>query len=212
MKNLYLPIAIIAAAVVIGGVMLYTNIPKSEEPNKKEVQKVEFNIEERHTWGNAAALVTIVEFSDFQCSYCQRFHPTVKQITTDYPDQVRWVYKHFPLDQIHSNARPAAEASECAAEQEKFWEFADGLFENQSLLDENLYKELAGNLGLDMEQFDDCLVSRKYKDRVEADYQEGIKIGVRGTPGNFINGLSIPGAVPYATLKTAVENALDKNK
>ena len=164
--------------------------------------------EEDHIRGNSEASVTIIEFSDFQCPFCARFHPTVKQILNDYPDQVRWVYKHFPLDSIHPEARPSAEASECAAEQGKFWEFADGLFENQSRLGSNLYKEIASDIGLDVSQFESCVSSRKYKDHVEADLQEGIKSGITGTPGSFINGEKISGAVPYDSLKASVERAL----
>lgn len=227
-KNIYLiALAIIIAGVIIAGAIVYTKSPQPAELSQKsgtaqfvspedskgesetgEGAKTEFTItEEEHIRGNPEAPVTIVEFSDFQCPFCQRFHPTVQQILENYPNQVRWVYKHFPLG-FHEQAQPAAEASECAAEQEKFWEFADGLFENQPRLGENLYKELAQNLGLNMGQFEECLSSRKYKDHVQADYQEGIATGVRGTPGNFVNGESIPGAVPYETLKAAVERSL----
>jgi protein-disulfide isomerase len=91
--------------------------------------------DEDYVKGNVSAPVTIVEFSDFQCPFCQRFHPSVQQIVNEYGDQVKWVYKHFPLDQIHPQARPAAEAAECVAEQkgnEGFWEFTDTLFEIQA--------------------------------------------------------------------------------
>lgn len=221
-KSQYLtPIAIIVAGLIIGGVIIYTKTPSSQElktasvanqENQKESSKVEFTITEKdHIRGNPEALVTIVEFSDFQCPFCQRFHPTLKQILENYPDQVKLVYKHFPLDQIHSEARPSAEASECVYEQkgnDGFWQFADGLFENQSRLGLDLYKELAIDLSLDMNKFEDCFIQRKYKDQVESDYQEGIKIGVRGTPGSFVNGVLVSGAVPYETLKAAVEKAL----
>jgi len=224
MKNLAVPIAIIIAGLIIAGAIVYTQgsqkagLTKKSEPTKevlpkeKASPKTELTISERdHIRGNPDSPVTIVEFSDFQCPFCQRFHPTVQQILKDYPDKVRWVYKHFPLDQIHPQARPAAEASECVWEQkgnDGFWQFADLLFENQSKLGEGLYKELAGNLGLNLDQFNNCLSSRKYKDKVEADYQEGIKAGVQGTPGSFVNGEAVSGAVPYETLKAAVEKAL----
>lgn len=214
-KNSYLiPLAIVIAGLIIAGAIVYTKSPqqKVELPKQKAETKTGFTISDKdHVRGNPEAKVTVVEFSDFQCPFCARFHPTVKQILENYPDQVRWVYKHFPLEQIHQQARPAAEASECVFEQkgnEGFWQFADGLFENQSMLGESLYKELAGNLGLNLDQFNNCLSSRKYKDKVEADYQEGIKAGVRGTPGSFVNGEEIPGAVPYEYLKDAVERAL----
>lgn len=221
-EKLYLPIAIIIGAVIIAGMVFYTKNPQqfSQTPSgslassedQADGSSGQFNVSGNdHIRGNIEAPVTIIEYSDFECPFCSRFHPTMQQVLADYSDQVRWVYKHFPLDQIHAQARPAAEASECVWEQkgnDGFWQFADGLFENQSRLGESFYKELAGNLGLNMDQFNDCVSSRKYKDKVEADYQEGIKAGVRGTPGNFINGKSIPGAVPYSTLKAAVDQAL----
>ena len=215
MKNYYIPISIVIAGLLVSGTVIYTSSQKAGMPEtkkQKEETKTEISISEKdHIRGNQEAKVTIVEYSDFQCPYCRGFHPTVKQILTDYPEEVRWVYKHFPLDSIHVQARPAAEASECVFEQkgnEGFWQFSDGLFENQSRLGEDLYKELASGLSLNMSQFEECVSSRKFKDKVEADYQEGIKVGVRGTPGNFVNGESVPGAVSYQTLKAAVEKAL----
>lgn len=222
-KIFSVPVAIIIAAIIIGGTVLYTN--RDVQPGQPGTARVAPSgaapaaptvklsvTEEDHIRGNIAAPVTIIEFSDFQCPYCARFHPTVKQILEDYPDKVRWVYKHFPLDSIHPQARPSAEASECAAEQGKFWEFADGLLENQSRLSASFYEELAGELGLNSGQFEECVSSRKYKDRVQADSKEGEKAGVRGTPGGFVNGKELGGAVPYSYLKAAVEEALSELK
>lgn len=206
MKNLIIPISIVIAGLIIAGAVVYKKSPSGEQ---KEETKTKITVSEiGQMQGNPEAPVTIVEFSDFQCSFCSSFHPTVKQILEDYSDKVRWVYKHFPLDQTHFQARPAAEASECAAEQGKFWEFAEGLFKNQSKLGKDFYSELALAIGLNTNQFENCLSSRKYKDKVEADYQEGIKAGVRGTPASFVNGELVSGAVPYETLKAAVEKAL----
>jgi len=163
---------------------------------------------EGHSRGNPEASITIVEFSDFQCPYCDVFHPTLKQALSEYPNEVRWVYKHFPLDSIHPQAIPSAEASECAAEQGKFWEFTDILYENQSLLGESFYNQVASQLGLDMAQFENCVSSRKYQDKVKSDYQEGIVAGIRGTPGSLVNGVLVEGAVPYSNLKAAIESML----
>ena len=207
---------ILLALFILISLVSCTSTREVEVASKEELAKPEFKISEKdHIRGNFEASATIVEYSDFQCPFCARFHQTMKQILVDYPEKVRWVYKHFPLDQIHSQARLAAEASECVWEQkgnEGFWQFADGLFENQERLGKSLYQELAEKLGLNMDQFNDCLSSRKYKDKVEADYQEGIKAGVRGTPGNFVNGEAIFGAVPYEILKAAVDGALAKQK
>jgi|TARA_B100001971_G_scaffold203573_1_gene218640 protein-disulfide isomerase len=204
--------AIIALAIIFSGGVSLPSKSGNQPSSQKEEAKAEITVtKENNVQGNFESPVTIIEFSDFQCPFCQSFHPTLQKILAEFPNQVRWVYRHFPLDQIHPQARPAAEASECAAEQGKFWEFADGLFENQSRLGESFYKELASQLGLNSNQFESCISSRKYKDKVESDYQEGIKIGVRGTPGSFINGEPVPGgAVPYNTLKAAVERVLSQ--
>ena len=160
-----------------------------------------------HIRGNVNADITIVEYSDFQCPYCSRFHTTMQEVIENFGDKVRWVYKHFPLDSIHPYARKAAEASECAGEQNKFWEYNDELFVNQSKIKTSFLSEAAQNIGLNVKQFDECLESGKYEDKVEEDYQEGISMGVRGTPGGFINGEELGGAVPYATLEAKI-NAL----
>ena len=166
-----------------------------------------------HTMGNPDAPVTLVEFSDFQCPFCRQFHPTVQQIFNAYEGNVRWVYKHFPLDQIHPQARPAAEASECVAEQggnDAFWAFADALFQNQGKLGGTFYEDLAWEIGLDKEKFRDCFATRKYKDKVEANYQEGVRLGVNGTPGSFVNAVPVRGALPYENIKAIVEGELTK--
>ncbi len=222
-QNPYLiPGAIVIAGIIIAGAVFYNQSLRSPiltpetytgaGPLPSANTKAEITVTEKsHIRGNTGAPVTIVEFSDFQCPFCRSFHPTLQQALADYPDKVRWVYKHFPLDQIHPQARSAAEASECVAEQkgnDGFWQFADALFENQSRLGETLFKELAQNLGLDMAQFESCLASRKYQDVVEADFKEGISLGVLGTPGSFVNGEAVEGAVSYSALKSVVERAL----
>ncbi|MBI4433694.1 DsbA family protein [Candidatus Uhrbacteria bacterium] len=163
-----------------------------------------------HIRGNKDAKVTIVEWSDYQCPFCSRFHPTMRQAMSEYGDKVRWVYRHFPLESIHPNARPAAEAAECAAEQGKFWEFSDQLFEKQESLGSTLYTQLAKDLKLNEKQFASCVSSRKYQQKVANDEQSGLAIGVRGTPASYVNGIEVPGAVPYAQLKSLIDQALSQ--
>lgn len=163
-----------------------------------------------HIRGLKDAKVTIVEWSDFQCPFCSRFHPSLQQALREYPNDVRWVYRHFPLESIHPNARPAAEASECAAEQGKFWEYGDKLFERQTELGPDLYAKLAKELGLDTAKFGACVKDRKYQQRVRDDEQAGLTVGVQGTPGSFVNGVELPGAVPYVQVKAAIDAALAK--
>lgn len=206
---------IMATALLIFSVNYFNQKRKLTAGLSPLVENNEFLIEsseqkEEHVRGDINAPITIVEFSDFQCSFCSKFHPTMIQVMQNYQGQVKWIYKHFPLDSIHPQARPAAEASECAAEQNKFWEFADGLFESQSRFGQTLYKDLASQFGLDMSQFEDCISSRKYKDKVEQDFQQGRALGVSGTPGSFINGQSVPGAVPYESLKLTIDQILSE--
>ena len=137
----------------------------------------------------------------------------MEQVVAEYGDQVAWVYKHFPLDSIHAQARPAAEAAECMAEQagdEGFWEFTDEMLANQSRLGSSLYEQVAEEIGVNMNQFEDCVSSRKYKDRVEADYQQGLSLGVQGTPGSFINGIPVKGALPFSSIKQIIDSELNK--
>jgi len=238
-NNLMISAAIILAGIIIAAAIVLTannnqskvveevgpaKVAQENKESKKDTQKNEaardlsdkiFIDKNSHIRGNPNAPVTIVEYSDLQCPFCKRFHPTVKQVLEKYPDKVRWVYKHFPLDSIHSQATPAAEASECVAEQkgnDGFWEFVDGILENQSRIGQELYKELASEIGVDMNQFEDCVSSRKYKDKVRKDYQEGVFLGVRGTPGSFVNGEEVSGAVPYEYLESVVEEILSENK
>ncbi|MDP2735432.1 MAG: DsbA family protein [bacterium] len=153
----------------------------------------------------------MVEFSDLQCPYCKSFHPTVQQALAEYGDSIRWVYKHFPLDGLHPQARPAAEASECVWEQtgdEGFWQFADTMFEKQELLSSAFYRTTAQQLGVNLSQFDTCVSTRKYQDKVEADYQQGIQAGVNGTPGSYVNGTPVRGAVQYSQLKAIIDSEL----
>lgn len=163
-----------------------------------------------HVRGNQEAPVTVIEYSDFQCPFCSRFHETMKQVMVNYPEQVRWIYRHFPLESIHPYARKAAEASECAAEQDKFWEYTDYIFENQSALSNDTLSSFAVSMGLNKNKFEECLSSGKYKEKVDEDYQSGASLGVRGTPGNFINGQSVPGALPYDQMADIIDNLLKK--
>jgi len=161
-----------------------------------------------HIRGNKNAKITIVEFSDYQCPFCVRFHETMKQVMAKYPTQVRWVFKHFPLESIHPYAKKAAMAAECAGEQNKFWEYTDEIFANQTRLNDAYLSTAAKNLKLDAKKFDSCLSSEKYANKVNADLQQGQAYGVRGTPGSFINGTTIPGAVPFEQIDSMIKPLL----
>jgi len=159
--------------------------------------------------GNKNAKITLIEISDFQCPYCQRHTPTMDKILEDYGDQVRLVWRNFPLSSIHPYAQKAAEASECAGEQGKFWEMHDLMFVNQSALDTPSLKIYAGQIGLDQTKFNDCLDSGKYESKIKKQVTEATAAGISGTPGTFVNGELVKGAYPYETFKQIIDKLLE---
>jgi protein-disulfide isomerase len=161
--------------------------------------------------GPAAAPIEIIEFSDFQCPYCQRANPAVEQVLSTYGDRIHFVYRHFPLPN-HPNARPAAEASQCAAEQGKFWPYHDRLFANPARLGAADLKQHAVELGLDASKFNACVDARKYKAQVDADTQAGQEAGVNGTPAFFVNGRMLSGAQPFEAFKRIIDDELSLKK
>lgn len=160
--------------------------------------------------GNPEASVDIIEYSDFECPFCLRHIDTLDRILAEYGDQVRLAYRHFPLHSIHPQAQKAAEASECAEEQGAFWEMHDAIFEAQASNSMSVatWKQVAADLDLDTEQFNECLDSDKYAEVVNSELAEGQAAGVRGTPATFINGQMVSGAVPFEQIKGIIEAQL----
>ena len=160
--------------------------------------------------GGAEALVTIVEWSDFECPYCRNVLPTLERILDEYPNDVRLVFRHFPLHAIHPNAQAAAEAGVCAQDLGAFWELHDLMFEEQDALGVDDLKDKAERAGLDAEAFAACLEAEDTPDRVEADRRAGILVGVNGTPALFVNGRPLAGAVAYEELAGVIEDELER--
>jgi protein-disulfide isomerase len=160
--------------------------------------------------GPEGAPVTIVEFSDFQCPACRSFNPILDQILDAYGDSVRVAFRQYPLRAIHPQAQPAAEASLCARDQGKFWELHDAMFANQKGLAPAQLKELARELELDGEVFDQCLDGGTYRAIVDQDLARGESAGVSGTPSVFINGREVaPGQVPsFEQMKALIDDEL----
>jgi protein-disulfide isomerase len=161
--------------------------------------------------GPSSAPIELIEFSDFQCPFCLRAYPTVNQVLSTYGDKIRLVYRHYPLPS-HPNARPAAEASQCAAEQGQFWQYYERLFADQTKLSDAELKQSAAALGMDASRFNTCVDSHKYKDRVEKDILEGNEAGVSGTPAFFINGRMLTGAQPFDAFKRIIDEELELKK
>jgi len=168
--------------------------------------------------GPKGALVTIVEFSDFECPYCRQAFPIIREIVNIYGDKIRYIYRDFPVSDLHPNAEKAAEAAQCAYEQGKFWPYHDKLFLNQENLNINDLKLYASQVGLNQELFDVCLDSGKYENEVKQDFNDGVLAGVRGTPTWFIEGVRVEGVIPLQIFKKVIEeqieikNKLNKNK
>lgn len=169
--------------------------------------------------GDKDAKITLVEFSDFQCPFCASFgKDTLPQIKKDYVDtgKVKLAYRHFPLD-FHANAQKAAEASECANEQGKFWEYHDKLFETQSAWESQsatealtTFSSYADELGISGANLRSCVESAKYEKAVKDDLAAGGEAGVSGTPTTYVNGYAVVGAVPYANIKAKIDEELAK--
>ena len=226
------PMAIIIAGALVAGAVYFNRgsgengvqnnfavkdnaVETTKENNVKAVSSAD------HIRGNPNAKVKVIEFSDPECPFCKRFHDTMNQIIGEYgkSGQVAWVYRHFPLDAIHSKARKESEALECTNEQggsAKFWAYLDRLFEvtpSNDGLDLAELPKIAEYAGLDKIKFNECLTSGKYAKRVADDLADGVKSGAQGTPYSVVaaaNGKKfvINGALPYANVKAVIDQAL----
>jgi protein-disulfide isomerase len=163
------------------------------------------------TYGNPQAAVRIVEFSDFECPYCARAAATVTELKAKYGDDVQLVFRHFPLS-FHPNAKPAAELSQCANEQGKFWEVHDAIFANQEHLGAEALKAAAKKAGVDEKALEQCLASDQVRQQIETDLAEAQKLGVSGTPTFYVNGRLYNGAPTVEGFGQAIEAELARGR
>ena len=222
---------------MIAGALFLTNKNKTQDPDAAKLNgtvkeqsgiKIEPVTGDDHILGNPKAPIMIVEFSDTECPYCKTFHATMHQVIDTYgkTGKVAWVYRHFPIDNIHSKARKEAEATECAAElggNDGFWKYLDNLYKitpSNNELDLSLLPKIAEDSGLDKEKFVTCLDSGKYADKVEKDYQDAVAAGGQGTPYPVIitKREKIPineGAIPFSggpiNMKVILDDLISKN-
>ena len=231
--TLTIPIAIIIAGVLIAGAVYLgtskgapTTAVNNQQPQQAPQQTGDLDqmaaiSASDHVRGNPDAPVKIVEYSDTECPFCKRFHSTMQEVMNEYgkDGKVAWVYRHFPLDQLHSKARKEAVALECANEQggnDKFWSYADRLYEitpANNGLDPAELPKIAQYVGLDVAKFNTCLASTKYDAHIEDDVQNATATGGNGTPWSIVvdkNGKKYPlsGAQPYASVKQLIDLAL----
>ena len=160
--------------------------------------------ERDHAQGSAEAPLTLVEYGDYECPHCGRAYPIVKEVQRRLGPKLRFVFRNFPLAEMHPHAQHAAEAAEAAAAQECFWEMHDALFEHQRSLDDRHLVQYAQTLGLDPQRFQQDLTSHTYAGRVREDFRSGVKSGVNGTPTFFINGVRHDDAWDIETLTEAL--------
>lgn len=160
-----------------------------------------------HSQGPEDAPVTLVEYGDYQCPYCADMHGMIKSIAKAMGNQLRFVFRHMPLMEMHPYAQHAAEAAEAAGAQGKFWEMHDAIYQQQSELGSDLLHQLAVKLKLNIEQFESDLDARRYRPRVKRDFMGGMRSGVASTPAFFINGKRYEGALDRASLMSAVGRA-----
>jgi protein-disulfide isomerase len=170
--------------------------------------RVEVSVDPARVRGNPKAKVMIVEFSDFQCPYCGGVQATLRSVLAKHPHTVALAYRDMPMSKIHPLARKAAEAARCAGEQGKFWEYHDLLFADQSKLDQDGLMDKARTLKLDEQRFESCLGGEKFKAQIQQDSQDGMRAGVSGTPGFFINGIFLSGSQPESAFENLVQEQL----
>jgi len=184
---------------------------RPSRPNRPDANReYEVDLDGAPTKGSDDAIVTIVEWSDFQCPFCKRVTPTLAQIEKEYGDKVRIAFKHLPLS-IHSQAPQAHAASEAAHRQGRFWEMHDRIFANQRDLSVETLNGYAREIGLDMDRYAKDVADPDVKKRIDDDLQQASKLGVSGTPSFFINGKYLSGAQPFPNFKRMIDAALEKN-
>lgn len=179
------------------------------QTQQQEVRRYDVPEDDDPVYGPDDAPITIIEFSDYQCPYCQRWHEQVfLRLRDEYPETVRVVFRDFPLTSIHPEAIPAAEAANCADEQDAYWEYHDALFSGQYGLGSEAYLSYASELELDTDSFEECLESGRHNEEVMADFSYAAGLGVQSTPTFFLNGIPIVGAQPYEVFQQIIEQEL----
>ena len=176
----------------------------------EEPQFVRYDVSspDAYAFGPQDAPITIVEFGDFQCPYCRRWHAEVYEpLLASYPGQIRIVYRHLPLTSIHPDAFSAAEAAMCAGEQDAFWQYHEKLFSSEALGSE-VYTQYAQELGLDTTAFEACMTDHKYQEAIQKDSDFALDLGIRSTPTFFVNGLAIVGAQPLDVFQQVIDKEL----
>jgi protein-disulfide isomerase len=230
-SGLAVPIAIVIAGAIVGAALYFTAgttpgpiaAPEQEEVTEENLKALPPITAEDHILGNPDAQIIIVEYSDLECPFCKQFHATMKTIINEYgaKGQVAWVYRNFPLEQLHPNAKTIAEAAECVAElagNDAYWKFLDELFiaaPINTFIDTSELPMIAGKAGVDEAAFSACHTSGRHRAKIEQEYNDAVATGGRGTPHNIIitkhgKVIALPGSQPYQNIKQVIETILSQ--
>jgi protein-disulfide isomerase len=191
-----------------GGYLLWGSTQGSAAAQANTIRRVDVSTDGDPSIGPDNAPITIIEFSDYQCPYCQVWYKQVfQELLASYPNKIRFVYRDMPLP-MHPEAIPAAEAANCAGEQNAYWKYHDALFSQQYGLNQSAYEQYAADLGLDTKAFANCLESDRYLNEVQADASDAARVGITGTPSFVVNGRIMVGALPIADFKAVIDEEL----
>lgn len=180
--------------------------------SKPITPQISIDVSNSPSKGSVNAPITIIEFADFQCPYCATAQPALNAILSQYKGKVRFVFKNYPLEQLHPEAIPAAIVAECAGKQGKYWEMHDGLFENHRNLGEETYKKLAKNINLNLDTFNNCRKDTNIHNKIKADSEYAQSLGINATPAFYINGTQIMGALPKSEFEKIINDELNRKK
>lgn len=212
-SKFFIGVGLLTLLILVGAAIFLSGSPA---PQSTEVADAKTLLKsDSHATNPKGAKVTIVEFGDYQCPACGQAHPIVKRILEEYKDKINFVFRNFPLESAHKNARIAALAAEAASEQNKFWEMHDILYENQTEWENSnapldLFMEYAKQVKLDEAKFKTAVEKKTFNDRVQNDYEDGIRLGINSTPTFFINGVKQQGSLPEAEFKQKIDAELKK--
>jgi len=182
---------------------------QNPQPQPQEIRRFSIPEDDDPVYGPPDAPITIIEFSDYECPYCRKWHVEVwPRLLEAYPDQIRLIYRDFPLTNIHANATPAAAAANCANEQDKYWEFSELLFSGKQSLAPPGYQTYAEEIELDMVLFNECLDSGRQNDEIMADFEFAASLGISSTPTFFVNGIPVVGAQPFEMFSQLIDQEL----
>jgi len=220
-SNYVLPVTIVVAgALIAGAVFLVGGGTTPGGGGSTQVTARDYDPATDYILGNPNAPVKVIEYSDLECPFCKEFQKTMHQVMQYYGDsgQVAWVFRHFPLAQLHSKAPQEAQAAECAGElggNEAYWKYIDRIFEitpGSNGLDLAQLPVVAGELGLDVAAFNQCLSSNRYAKKVSDSYAEAIALGAQGTPFTLVmvggEAITLPGNQPYDSMRAAIDAIL----